>query len=279
MFTHMLHPGNPASGVSAPREGSRRAHLARAGLVVIATLATITVNGLANALPLNGQTTGEISDRFPVYFVPAGYVFAIWGAIYLGLLAYTVYQALPEPRANPRLRRIDSWYVLSALANIAWIFLWHYEYLTLTVPTMLLLLIALIIIYQRLGTGRTAAASRVEHWLVRVPFSLYLGWISVATVANVSVLLYDLNWSGWGIAPQLWAVIMLVVAAGLGVAFRLLRGDIAYAAVIVWALAGIAVKQSDAPLVAMTAGGLAALVGLSLVIGMPRHRRRLRNIA
>ena len=92
---------------------------------LLATVATITINGLANALPLNGQTTGEISDRFDVYFVPAGYVFSIWGLIYLALSAFAVYQALPAQRENPHLRRIGYLFALSCVANSAWIFLWH----------------------------------------------------------------------------------------------------------------------------------------------------------
>src|SRR5512137_1573723 len=95
--------------------------------VVLTVLATIVVNALANILPINGQNTGEISDRFKVYFVPAGYVFSIWGLIYLGLIAMAIYQALPSQRANPRLRSTGWWISLGGLANIAWIFLWHYE--------------------------------------------------------------------------------------------------------------------------------------------------------
>src|SRR5210317_1147670 len=109
-------------------------------IVVLSVLATIIVNGLASALPINGQTTGEISDSFDVFFVPAGYVFSIWGLIYLGLLAYAVYQALPAQAENPSLRSIGYLFVLSCLANIAWIFLWHYNQVALSVLAMLALL-------------------------------------------------------------------------------------------------------------------------------------------
>jgi hypothetical protein len=102
-----------------------------------ALVVTILVNGLANALPLNGQLTGEISDRFRVYFVPAGYVFAIWGVIYLSLLGFVVYQFLPAQRDHPRLRRIGAWFALSCAANSAWLVLWHYEYFGMTVLVML----------------------------------------------------------------------------------------------------------------------------------------------
>jgi hypothetical protein len=131
---------------------------------------------------LNGLNTGQISDRFQVYFVPAGYVFSIWGLIYIGLIAYGIFQSLPAQRENPRLRATGWWIVLGGLANSAWIFLWHYEQFPLTLLAMFTLLAALIITYLKLGTGQSKV-SKTETWAVRVPFSVYLGWISVATVA------------------------------------------------------------------------------------------------
>jgi len=166
---------------------------------LLAVIVTIGVNGLANALPLNGQTTGEISDRFQVYFVPAGYVFSIWGLIYLGFTAFAVYQALPAQRDNPRLQRIGYLFALSCLANIAWLFLWHYEIFLLTLVAMVALLLLLVAIYLRLDINRVRV-NRAERWLVHIPFSIYLGWITVATIANVTSVLDYLNWSGWGIS-------------------------------------------------------------------------------
>ncbi|MFN2152224.1 MAG: tryptophan-rich sensory protein, partial [Anaerolineales bacterium] len=119
-------------------------------LVVLATLATIVVNGLANALPINGLGTGEISDMFDVFFVPAGYVFSIWGLIYLGLLAYSVYQALPSQRENAALQKIGYLYIWSSVANIVWLFFWHYLLFPLTLLAMLVILGLLIAIYLRL---------------------------------------------------------------------------------------------------------------------------------
>ncbi len=244
----------------------------RQAIVVIATLATIVVNGLASSLPLNGLTTGEISDQFAVYFVPAGYVFSIWGVIYLGLLAYTVYQALPAQREQTKLRRIGYLYAGAGLANTAWLFLWHYQLFALTVPVMLVLLGLLIAIYLRLEIGRqTVTAGR--RWLVNVPFSIYLGWITVATIANVATLLEYWEWNGWGIYPEYWAAIMLVAGAAIAGAVSLTRGDIAYVAVIVWAFAGIAVKHADTAIVATTAWVAAAAVALTLLAGVPRAKR------
>jgi benzodiazapine receptor len=241
-------------------------------VVLLAVVATIVLNGLANALPLNGQMTGEISDRFQVYFVPAGYVFSIWGLIYLALGAYAVYQALPAQRENPRLRRVGYLFVFSCLANIAWLFLWHYERFVWTVIAMLGLLLSLIAIYLRLGIGRTQVPP-AERWLVHVPFSIYLGWITVATVANVTSLLDYVNWGGWGIQPAVWAVIMLVVGAAIASAVGLTRGDVAYMLVIVWAFVGIAVKHAATPLVATAAWATTGIVVLMLVVSVLIRRR------
>jgi hypothetical protein len=235
--------------------------------VILATIGVIVINGLASALPLNGQSTGEISDQFQVYFVPAGYVFAIWGLIYLALIGYSIYQALPAQRQNPRLRRIGWLYVLSCVANVAWLFLWHYEIFELTIVAMVTLLVLLIAIYLILGIGR-GRTSTGETWLVRVPFSIYLGWITVATIANVTSLLDDLNWGAWGISPEIWAGIMLLAAGLITLAVNITRGDIAYAAVIVWALIGIAIKHSGAPVVPLAAWLMVVVVLLTLLVGV-----------
>ena len=242
---------------------------------VLATLMVIVLNVLASALPLNGQTTGEISDRFDVYFVPAGYVFSIWGLIYLALIAFAVYQALPAQRDNPRLGSVGYLYALSCVANVAWLFLWHYEFFELTLVAMVALLLLLIAIYLRLGIGRSRVPN-AEKWLVRVPFSIYLGWITVATIANVTSLLDYLNWGGWGISPEAWAVVMLIAGAVIASAVSITRGDIAYILVIVWAFVGIAVKHSGTPIVAVTAIVMAVLVALTLLIGVPRARQQMR---
>jgi ABC-type Fe3+-siderophore transport system permease subunit len=246
-------------------------------LVLLSTLGVIAINGLASARGLNGVTTGEISDRFDVYFVPAGYVFSIWGLIYLGLLGYTIYQMLSAQRENPRLRRIGYLYVLSCAANIAWLFLWHYEFFPWTIVAMVALLLLLIAIYLILGIGRTRE-SPAETWLVRVPFSIYLGWITVATIANATSLLDYLNWSGWGISPEAWTVIMLVAATIIAAAVSITRGDVAYVAVIVWAFVGIALKHSDNSIVSVTAWVTAAFVALTLLVGVPLTHGRLRAL-
>src|SRR5215217_2382728 len=132
----------------------------------------LTVNILASTLPLNGQNTGEISDRFQVYFVPAGYVFAIWGIIYIGWIAFTIFQLLPSQKDNPRLRRLGYLFALSNLANAAWLFCWHYNLFGLSVLVMLALLALLIASYLTLDVNRSSD-SRAEYWSVDVLFSVY----------------------------------------------------------------------------------------------------------
>ena len=238
----------------------------RQAINVLALIVTVIMNGLANALPINGQTTGEVSDQFDVYFVPAGYVFSIWGLIYLALAAFSVYQALPSQRDNPRLRRVGYLFALSCLANVAWLLLWHYERFPLTMVAMGGLLLLLIGVYLRLGVGRTQV-STAERWLVRIPFSIYLGWITVATIANASQLLVYLNWGGWGISPEIWTVIMLVAATAITAIVTITRGDVAYGLVIVWAVTGIGVKHTGTPLVAMTAWVMTAIVLIVTILG------------
>ena len=239
---------------------------------MLSVLLALAVNILATALPLNGQNTGDISDRFKVYFVPAGYVFAIWGVIYIGWIAFAIYQALPAQKASPRLRKLGYLFALSGVLNAAWLFCWHYNRFGLSVLVMLGLLAVLIASYLRLDVGRTSVGA-AEKWCVDVPFSVYLGWISVATIANISDWLYSIGWNAFGIAPEIWAVIMLTIAALIGVLMALFRMDAAFLFVLVWSFVGIAVKQSAAPLVAYTAAFL-ALIALGLAVFSILQRRR-----
>lgn len=227
-------------------------HQIRQIVVVLSVAATILMNILANALPFNGQSTGEISDRFQVYFVPAGYVFSIWLFIYIGLAAYAVYQAQPAQRENPYLVATGWLAAASGLVNIIWLFFWHYNLFVLSLAAMLVLLSLLITIYIRLEIGRRTAPN-ATNWAVNIPFSVYLGWITVATIANASDVFYFLGWNGEPLAPEIWAVIMLAAAVLITTAVLLTRRDIAYSLVIIWAAAGIAVKQSGEPLVAQAA--------------------------
>jgi len=242
---------------------------------LVATLAALAVNVLANALPLNGLNTGEISDRFKVYFVPAGYVFAIWGLIYVGWIAFVIYHFLPFNKTAARMRALGYWFALSCVFNAAWLFCWHYGQFGWSVVVMLALLTTLIISYLRLEVARLRVGP-LERWCVDIPFGVYLGWVSVAAIANITDYLYFVNWHGLGIDPQVWAVLMLAVASMLGWLMARARHDAAYLFVFVWAFSGIALKQAAAPLVAYSAWGAA---GLALALGILSLRRGDRSLA
>lgn len=239
---------------------------------LFSVILALAVNILASTLPLNGQNTGEISDRFQVLFVPAGYVFAIWGVIYLGWIAFIIFQFQGSQKESARLRRLGYLFAISNVANAAWLFCWHYNLFGLSVLVMLTLLGLLIASYLRLDVNRSSV-TRAEYWSVDVVFSVYLGWITVATVANISDWLYLVEWNGFGISAQSWAIIMLAVASLLGLAMALTRRDAGYLSVLVWAFIGIAVKQTSAPLVAVSAWIAAALMlGLAIFSLIRRQR-------
>jgi hypothetical protein len=241
--------------------------------VVLAIIGTIAFNGLANALPLNGQLTGAISDRFVVLFVPAGYVFSIWGVIYAGLIAFGIYQAAPARRDDPRMQAIAPWFLLSCGANVAWLALWHYNIFVATVPVMLVLLVCLVVIFLRLRQDR-AAVGEAARWCVDRPFSVYLGWITVATVVNITSVARFLQWDGFGIAEELWASALFVAVVAIAGAMSLTRRDVGYAAVLIWALAGIAAKHPDKPIMVTGAWLAIAAVGAILAIALVVFRRQ-----
>jgi hypothetical protein len=233
-------------------------------VVIFTFVFTLVSNGAANALPLNGRETGEISDSFNVFFVPAGYVFAIWGVIYLALLAYTVYQSLPAQRANPRLRATGWLFALSNIANGAWIYFWHYGLYELSLVTMFTLLALLLAIYLRLNIGKVRF-SAVEKWTVSIPFSIYLGWITVATIANITAVLSYLGWTGGGISGETWTVILLIAGLVIAGLMAFTRSDIAYILVLVWAFVGISVRWLGLPVLNF-AGFVAATLVLALLV-------------
>lgn len=239
-----------------------------------AFLLTIIVNALANALPLNGRTTAEVSDSYPTLFAPAGYVFSIWGVIYVLLLIFTVYQMLPKHRESQSVSRIGFFFVLSSLANVIWLFLWHYDQVVASVLPMFALLGTLIIIYVRLGIGQ-AKVSVKEKLFFHVPFSVYLGWITVASIADVAAALVAVNWSGFGLGEVTWTVAMVLVALAVTLAVIFTRRDVAFSLVVMWALIGIIIKQSVQQNIVITAaiGVIAVLAALITSIIYQRKER------
>jgi len=213
---------------------------------IIVVILTIIVNGLANILPIGGKNTGELSDNIPNLFVPAGLTFAIWGIIYVLIILFAIYLAKDmfkkEKTTKPFLEKISFFFILASLANIIWIFLWHYEQILLSLLAMILLFISLLMIYLRLNIG-IEKVSMKEKLFVHVPISVYIGWITVATIANVTAVLVTVNWDGFGISEQIWTMLVIIVATIITILILVTKKDYAYSAVIVWALIGIYIKR------------------------------------
>ena len=214
----------------------------------LATLSAIigafVVNVLSNIFPLKVMSIGEISNTLfaNVLIIPANYAFAIWGLIYLGLFALGIYQFLPNQRHDVDLRKIGYLLVIASVAQSIWVYLFLSRLFALSVISMLLILIPLIAAYLRLEIGNKRV-SQTKKWCVHFPISIYLGWISVATIVNVASALDFQGWNGWGISDQLWTAMMLLVAFTIAAVIVIQRRDFAYTGVTVWALVAIALKQ------------------------------------
>ncbi|MBD3351395.1 MAG: hypothetical protein GF364_07905 [Candidatus Lokiarchaeota archaeon] len=238
-------------------------------LNVLGFLGTLLINTLANALPINGKNTGELSDAYPNLFVPAGLTFAIWGVIYLLLGMFAIYQS---KNGEEYVRKIGLWFGISSLANILWIFMWHYEFVELSLLAMVILFISLLVIYLKLGIGKDKEISKKDKAFFHVPFSVYLGWITVATIANVTAVAVDRGWSGWGISEVMWTILVIIVAYIITLLIQMTRKDIGYSLVISWATLGIFLKRTDPeftpqPLIAYTAlvVSIVTLIGAIIV--------------
>ena len=215
-------------------------------LNVLGFLGVVIVNALAVTLPINNKTTGELSDQYPNLFVPAGLTFSIWGVIYILLAIFVIYGLVVAIRKDSEkasfIENIGILFFISCLANIGWIFAWHYEILPLSLVLMVILLGSLITIYLRLRIGKLDS-TRIEKYLVHLPFSVYLGWITIATIANVTALLVDINWNTFGLGEPFWAVAVIIVGIAIALSILLTRKDIFYCLVVDWALLGILLKR------------------------------------
>lgn len=207
-------------------------------LALLAYIAMIVVNFLATSLPINNRGTGEISDAYSNLFAPAGITFSIWGLIYLLLAIYVIYQF--KSKNGGLLKKINILFIITSIANILWIFAWHYDYIGLSLALMLVLLIGLIKIADTLRSNELTAE---EKKFIGIPFSVYFGWITVATIANVTVFLVSINWGGFGIAEFIWTSIILLIGATIGILRMNKDKSVAYGLVLVWAYLGILLKH------------------------------------
>lgn len=213
----------------------------------ITFLLMIIVNALANILPINNLNTGQVSEFYPNLFAPAALTFSIWGLIYLLLAGYTLYQlgffrndqSLLDERI---LDKASFYFSISSIANMAWILAWHYLLISLSMVLMIIILICLIMIVQIIKKEKLSFR---EKLFVRLPFSIYFGWITVATIANLVALLVSLGWNGLGNGAVLWTVVLIIIGLGIGVAMTLNNRDIAYGLVFIWAYTGILIKHTS----------------------------------
>jgi hypothetical protein len=235
-------------------------------LNVIALAAVIYINYLANAQPINGMNTGEISALYPNLFTPAGYTFSIWGVIYLFLGGFVIFSLI---RDYPRHSRISFLFILTCLCNMAWIYAWHYLQTTLSVGIMLTFLVILLSLYFHLPFHEKDKGIR---FFVVVPFSIYLAWICVATIANISAWLVDMQINPN--YPQIWAFLMVVATIILVWVVTRHRYNPAFSLVIVWALTGILVTRWQAELIYPSLiGAIGAAIMLTIFITVQGYRR------
>lgn len=214
---------------------------------IIATImyfAMVVVNYLANGLPLNNRSTGQISNDYPNLFAPAGLAFSIWGLIYLLLLGYVIYQfANKDQKIEEAIKKINPLFIATCIANIFWIFAWHYDVIWLSVLIMLALLFLLIKIADIINKEQFKGWGKLFIYL---PFSIYFGWITVATIANITIFLVSINWNGFGVADYIWTSVILLVGATIGTTRMQKDKNIAYGLVLVWAYLGILLKHLSA---------------------------------
>jgi hypothetical protein len=210
-------------------------------LVVVTYIAMVVMNFLANALPINNRGTGEISNAYPNLFAPAGPAFSIWGLIYLLLGIYVIYQFVKKDQKTEEvIQKINPFFIATSLANISWIFAWHYDYIAISVAVMAVLLILLIKIADIIRLGNFTTIEKVSIW---APFSIYFGWITVASIANITVFLVSFGWNGFGLADFVWTSIILLVGALIGILRMNKDKNVAYSLVLVWAYSWILFKH------------------------------------
>lgn len=216
-------------------------------VVAVTYLIMVTMNALANIIPINGMNTGEISDSFPNLFAPAGITFTIWGIIYFLLLLYVIYQFIQfksesDPYKEELFKKIGIYFAISSIANSIWILAWHYKLIALSLILIIIVLICLILINQH---TKVANLSLKDNFFIKVPFSIYFGWVTVATIANVTTLLVDIGWGGFGISETLWTIVILIIGVLIAVATIIRNRDFFYGLVIIWAYIGIYIKHTS----------------------------------
>ena len=237
---------------------------------MIAVIAVLIMNTLVNILPLNGVTTVQVSDSYPNLFTPPGYVFSIWGVVYALAVVFMTYQARPSQRSEAYLVQINFLYLISASANVSWLLIFQYSYgvpqlFVVSLIPMTGLLLCLISMYQRLGIG-SIHVPRNQKLAVHLPISVYIGWISLAIIANIASVL-DVLIPGIPMPTQaLWTAIVLVVVLVITILMVWTRSDLAFGLVVIWASIGIALNRVAIPLIFATSIATAAVVATLILV-------------
>lgn len=233
-----------------------------------AFIVMIGVNILAFLLPLAGVTTSQVSEKYANLFTPAGITFAIWGVIYVCLMLFVIYQLglMSADTISSLIRsKIGPWFIISCILNTAWIFLWHYDFIGLSVIIIAALLVSLIIIEKRLESTESTSMSR---FMVKAGFDIYFGWIVAAVIANICAFLTKIGWNGFGLPDQFWTVVVLLIAAAIGTVTVLVNRRWLSGLAIIWASIGILIRHISAsglngryPIVIV-----AAIVGIVIIL-------------
>ncbi|MGE6219237.1 hypothetical protein ACQKCH_05380 [Nubsella zeaxanthinifaciens] len=243
----------------------------------VALVSTIFVNYLSNTGVFNGNTMKTVSDRYFNFFTPAGYAFSIWGIIYAGLLAFAFYTGkslFNKQSPHPALEKIGWWFLISCIANSCWVAAWLYDYTALSVVLMAIILISLLKIIANLHINLTKQHTK-DYSFINLPFTLYVGWISVAIIANVAALLTKINWGVWGITPITWTIVMVVIAGVINVFMVTQRNMRAYGLVGIWALLAIAANQNDeGQSIVYACYAVAVAISMSIVLNFIKPKWR-----
>lgn len=232
---------------------------------VFAIIGSFVGSGAAGGTPVQDASGGALAADATL-IAPAVPAFSVWSVIYLGLVAYAVWQALPAQATAERHRRLGYWMAASLVLNGAWILCIQYDLLGLTVPIIVVLLAVLVQAFRQAVQYPPTRA--LDAALTDVPLGLYLGWVCVATAANITAVLTAGGFDGWGMPPELWSGVVIAAAAAAGLALSVAsRGRLSPALTLSWGLAWVAVARlTGEP--ASTATGIAAIVAAVLVLGV-----------
>jgi hypothetical protein len=247
-------------------------------LNVIGLFFVLTLNALANILPINGFNTGQISGFYPNYFVPAGFTFSIWSVIYIMLIGFVVCSVAAigskmDANSKEVIQQASPLFQLTCLLNGGWILLWHHLFLMASLLVMIFFLITLILLYIRISGFKYKLSPFMRFWVYHT-FIVYLGWISVATIANATALFVGIGWQGNPLEPQTWSMMMIIIALLLGVFLVGSKKEPSYGYVLSWAFFGIYASQMDQSRTVGITAGLSVSILLALTFTILIKKRK-----